>query len=222
MNAVIFDIETVGCDFAQLDRTSQEYFLRLNEAEEFEQVRDSLSFYPLTAQIIAIAMMDAQTHEGAVYFQDRGKGTEKLKEENFYFYPMDECGLIKHFWKQLRRYSAIVTFNGRAFDGPFIMIRSAVHHLRVERNLVPYRFSATEHIDLADQLCFYGAMSRKFPLHMWCRALGIPSPKESGVTGLDVKDLFSQGEMLKIARYCRDDVEATGQLYERWQESFLS
>lgn len=220
MEAVVFDIETAGCEFSCLDPVSQEYFLRFHDPEDMLRAQDSLSFYPLTAQIVAIAMMDVRTEEGAVYFQSRNQNFSKTSDGGFYFYPSDEAGILRHFWKQLSRYPVFVTFNGRTFDCPFIMIRSAVHALRIERNLVPYRFSANEHVDLADQLSCYGAMTKKFPLHLWCRAFGIPSPKESGVTGLDVKDLFAKDDCVAIARYCLDDVLATKRLYDRWRQSF--
>jgi hypothetical protein len=60
----------------------------------------------------------------------------------------------------------------------------------------------------------------QFPLHLWCRTFGIPSPKEEGISGLAVKDLFRRGEYLTIARYCCDDVTATKMLYDRWRECF--
>ncbi len=220
MKTVVFDIETVGCEFSRLDAISQEYLLKFSEPEECEGVHNSLSFYPLTAEVVAIGMMDAQTQEGAVYFQDNGLGLEKIKHGSFYLHPGDERAILANFWKQLRHYDAFVTFNGRMFDGPFLMIRSAVRGLKVERNLVPYRYSAEEHVDLADQLSFYGCLARKFPLHLWCRAFQIPSPKESGVTGLQVADLFRRGEYVKIAQYCSDDVLATKRLYDAWKESF--
>lgn len=222
MKAVVFDIETVGCDFNRLDCMSQEYFLKFAEQEDIQRVSDSMNFYPLTAQIVAIGMMDGQSREGAVYFQDEGSGIRKYKDGPFCFYAGDERWILENFWRQLRRYDVFVTFNGRMFDCPFVMIRSAVHMLRVERNLVPYRYSADQHVDLADQLSFYGCMSRRFPLHMWCRAFGIPSPKESGVSGLDVKELFLRQRYREIAGYCSHDVVATGQLYDRWKAAFAS
>lgn len=222
MKRIVFDIETVGTDFVRLDDFSQQYFQKFFDAEEVQRVHDSLSFYPLTAQIVAIAMVDAQQGDGAVYFQDNGGGLSKFKRNGFYFYPVDEKTILKSFWKQLRRYDSFVTFNGRMFDGPFVMIRSMINRVKVERNLVPYRYSAAEHVDLADQLSFYGCLSRKFPLHMWCQAFGIQSPKGSGVSGLDVKDLFYQGQYERIARYCLDDVLATKKLYNIWKESFSS
>jgi hypothetical protein len=86
MNTVVFDIETVGMDFSQLDKQSQEYFLKFSDEEDIEKVCDSMSFYPLTAKIVAIAMMDAQTEEGAVYFQDNNSGLEKSRYGQFHLH----------------------------------------------------------------------------------------------------------------------------------------
>ena len=66
----------------------------------------------------------------------------------------------------------------------------------------PIAFSHNVHIDLADQMSFYDCMRRRFNLHMWCKAFGIESPKEGGVTGIEVRDLYAKGEYSRIARYC--------------------
>lgn len=86
---------------------------------------------------------------------------------------------------------------------------------------MPYRYDSKMHVDLLDQLTFYGAMRRRFNLHMWCKAYGIKSPKESGITGLEVKELFSKGRYFDIAKYCLDDVIATAELFKYW-DKFLN
>ena len=98
------------------------------------------------------------------------------------------------------------------------MIRSAIHQIRASKNLSPYRYAHTTHIDLADQLSFYDALRRKFSLHMWCKAFGIESPKDQGMTGLQVKDYFKEGKYLDIARYCMGDIVATKKLYQYWEK----
>ena len=221
MPKIVFDVETVGVDFETLDETSQEYFLKFAETQdEIDEAKSSLNFFPLTAQIVAIGMLDVDTQEGAVYFQN-GSGTkERFTEEKITYISGTEKDILQHFWVQLNKYDQFITFNGRAFDGPFAMIRSAIHKIRSGKNLVPYRYSASAHIDLADQLSFYDAMRRKFGLHMWCQAFGIQSPKEEGITGLMVNDLYKQGRYHDIARYCMRDIRATRELYLYW-EKFL-
>lgn len=219
MAKVIFDIETVGQDFELLDETSKEYFLKFAESdEEKEEARNSLSFYPLTAQIVTIAMLEAETEKGFVYYQNGNGNPEKFMDGNVVFISGNEQDILTNFWVQMKNYTQFVTFNGRVFDGPFVMLRSAMNKIKPIRNLVPYRYSHTEHIDLSDQLTFYDAMRRKFGLHMWCNAFNIKSPKEDGISGLQVKGLFKEGRYQDIARYCLRDVKATKELYKYWEK----
>ncbi|MCM8763668.1 MAG: ribonuclease H-like domain-containing protein, partial [Candidatus Omnitrophica bacterium] len=122
------------------------------------------------------------------------------------------------FWQTIRRYDQFITFNGRSFDCPYIMIRSAIHKIKPTRNLMPYRYDSKEHIDLLDLFTFYGAVRKRFSLHMWCRAFGIKSPKEEGITGDTVKDFFKEKKFLEIARYCLGDLYATKELYFYWDK----
>lgn len=219
MKRIVFDIETVGEDFELLDDPAKEYFLKFADtAQKVREAKDSLSFYPLTAQIVAIGMLDVQSAEGAVYFQSGIKAEEKFKEGSITFISGSEKEILGHFWNQLKRYDQFISFNGRVFDCPFIMLRSAMNCVRTTKNLMPYRYTHNCHVDLADQLGFYGAMYRKFSLHMWCKAFGIHSPKEEGVTGLQVKGLFKEGHFREIAQYCMRDVQATKELYRYWEE----
>ena len=49
MSRIIFDIETSGKDFDSLEKSTQEYLLRWAETEDdIKDVKESLSFYPLT------------------------------------------------------------------------------------------------------------------------------------------------------------------------------
>ncbi len=104
------------------------------------------------------------------------------------------------------------------------MIRSAVHRMRPSKDLLSNRYLSLQrhnakHVDLLDQLTFYGAVHRnKGNLHLWTRAFGIQSPKASGVTGDDVGRLFRAGEFLKIAQYNVGDLKATQALYEYWDK----
>ena len=94
--------------------------------------------------------------------------------------------ILEKFWNTVKSYREIITFNGRGFDCPFILIRSAVHKIKPTKDLMPNRYNGT-HIDLLDQLTFYGASRRRFSLDMWCKTFGIKSPKEEGITGYDIK-----------------------------------
>ena len=219
MPKIVFDVETVGQDFETLDETSKEYFLKFAETEEkIKEAKESLSFYPVTAQIVAIGMLEVETEKGFVFYQNGGGKPEKSKDGEITFLSGTEKEVLSNFWATVKNYSPVITFSGRVFDAPFVMIRSAINGIRSTKNLMPYRYGVNEHVDLQDQLTFYDAVRRKFSLHMWCHAFGIKSPKEEGMTGLMVKDYYKQGRYLDIARYCLGDVVATKALYRYWEK----
>lgn len=216
---IVFDIETVGQDFERLDEGSKEFFLKFAQTpEEIEEAKNSLNFYPLTAQIVAIGMLEVGTDKGTVFFQNGQRQREKFVEGPTSFISGTETEILNFFWQHISRCEQFITFSGRIFDCPFLMLRSAMHKIRPTRNLMPYRYSTAAHVDLADQLSFYDAIRRKFSLHLWCRAFGIESPKEEGITGLQVKGLFEKGEYHEIARYCLRDIKATKDLYLYWEK----
>ncbi|MEW6170239.1 MAG: ribonuclease H-like domain-containing protein [Candidatus Omnitrophota bacterium] len=220
MKRIVFDIETAGLDLEDLDNLSQEYLLKNSKTEEEKKiVRESLSFYPLTAEIVAIGMLDIDKDKGVVFFQDPSKKLKVNKDDKFDFVPGNEKEILENFWKEIKDCNQFVTFNGRAFDAPFIMIRSAMHKIKPTKNLMPNRYDSNTHFDLLDRLIFYGAVQRRFNLHMWCKAFGINSPKEE-ITGHQVKDLFREGRYLDIAKYCTGDLFATRDLYLYW-ENFI-
>jgi len=222
VSRIIFDIETVGVDFDSLDPSTQEYLLKwAATSEEEERVKESLSFYPLTGEIITIGMLNPDTNKGAVYFQTPGDMLLPFEEDGIRYECGTEAELLQKFWNAIKTYDQFITFNGRGFDCPFIMIRSAVNKIKPTRDLMPNRYNGA-HIDLLDQLTFYGASKRRFSLDMWCKTFNIKSPKsanESGeiITGYEVKDLFRSGRYADIARYCAGDLRATKELFAIWE-----
>lgn len=233
MSTLIFDIETIGEDFDSLDKTSQHMLTRWIEQEyldederrtRIENLKDQLGFSPLTGSIVAIGALNAEKNEGAVYFSGPQKNVE-FEDGGIKYKSMSEKEMLEQFWTLAKLHSHFVTFNGRSFDVPFMMVRSAVHGVKPTRDLMEGRYlyqqRGVKHIDLFDQLSFYGAARyRGQSLHLWCRALGITSPKAGGVDGDAVADLYTKGEFEKIARYNAEDLRATRELYEIWKRQF--
>jgi DNA polymerase elongation subunit (family B) len=217
MSRIIFDIETSGKDFESLEPSVQEYLLRYADSEEEKaEVKDRLSLYPQTAEIVAIGMLEPETSKGYVFYQNKGEPLLPFEEDGIRYETGDEKDIIEKFWRVIKEYKSFVTFNGRGFDCPFILIRSAVHKIKPTKELMPNRYYDS-HIDLLDQLTFFGASRKKFSLDMWCRTFGIKSPKQSGMTGYDVKEFFKKGRCLDIARYCAGDLFATRELLYYWE-----
>lgn len=234
MPKLIFDIETVGEDFDSLDKTSKEalthWIKREASSEEdyenmLEDLKAGLGFSPLTGEIVAIGVLDYEKSKGVVTFQAPGENIKEFEEENVRFRQMDEKEMLENFWQGAKNYGEFITFNGRGFDVPFLMVRSAVHGIRPTKDLMSNRYLSSQregakHVDLQDQLTFYGAMRRKGGLHLWARAFGIKSPKSEGIKGEDIGRLFKEKKYLDIARYNVGDLWATRELYSRW-EKFL-
>lgn len=231
MSTLIFDIETVGEDFDALDSATQDVLTRWIKKETpaegyetaLEDLKNGLGFSPLTGEIAAIGVLDHERGKGAVYYQTPGAKEEASEDEGIKYKPMTEKEMLTLFWKGVAEYDEFVSFNGRGFDVPFLMIRSAVHGIKPTKDLMSNRYLKSQvfkakHVDLLDQLTFYGAVRRKGSLHLWCRAFGIKSPKIDGVTGDDVGKLFHAKKFLDIARYNARDLHATRELYLKWKD----
>lgn len=219
MTKLVFDIETVGFDFEALDEGSREYLLRYAKSPEEEKAaKEGMGFSPLTGRIVAIGAYNPESSKGAVYYQAPEMEPQEHKEDEIqYIRVADEKTLLERFWDAAAHYRQFITFNGRAFDAPFLAIRSAINKVRPTRNLMPNRYY-DDHIDLYDRLSFFGAVRRTMNLDMFCKAFGITSPKSKGVTGYEVAGMFAEKKYDEIARYCMDDVYATSKLFEYWDD----
>jgi DNA polymerase elongation subunit (family B) len=217
MNKVVFDIETLGFPLESFDEKQQEYLTKFAKTdEERTEAIQKLNLSPLTARIIAIGMINPDSNQGKVLYDAPQEEPWSSEDGMIQFVACDERGMIEEFWKTIMHYGQFITFNGRSFDCPFIMLRSAVLGIKATKNLMPYRYASNEHCDLMEQLTFYGAV-RKFNLDFYCKTFNIKSPKDSGITGLDLGALHQERRFREIAEYCIGDVKATAELYHRWQ-----
>jgi len=221
MSRVVIDIETLAFPIENFDEVQREYLLRFAESEEDrKETLQKLSLYPTTAQIIAVGLFNPDTNKGKVIFQADQKLDYFSPDESVHFLSATEPEMLAEFWNDITHYSQFITFNGRGFDCPFLMLRSAIVEVRPTRNLLPHRFDASIHCDLLDQFTFYGAV-RKFNLDFYCKTFGIESPKSHGVTGLDLARLYQEKRFKEIAEYCLGDLKATADLFRKW-EKYLS
>lgn len=218
MSEVVVDIETVGFDFDSFDSKAQEYLLKYAQSDsEKEEVKKRMGLYPLTGEIVTIGMLNPKTDKGMVLFQ-AGKGKlDNFEEEGIRFEFGDEKAILEIFWQQVKKYQRVITFNGRGFDVPFLLMRSAKHKISPTKNLLGRRYNFLEHCDLLDQFTFYGLM-RKFNLDFYAKYFGIKSSKEGGIDGSLVGELYRQGAYREIARYCLGDLRATAELYAYWDK----
>ena len=233
MATLIFDIETSALPLENFDEAQQEYLFREVEKIAGEPARDArraeiqqqFNLWPFTAQVVCIAMLNAETLRGQSLFlaedfeEDAGEGGPVE-----FVSCADEVELLTAFWDVAKHYDSVVTFNGRGFDVPFIYLRSALLNVPIsKKNWLGYRYATEPHCDLAEQFTFYGVSgrdgaARRFNLDFYCKTFGIESPKSHGVTGRDVNALMAGGKFRDIAEYCLRDVRATVELYKIWKE----
>src|SRR5262249_42524633 len=197
MAKLVFDIETSALPLEQFDEVQQEYLFRECEriADEVArsarrtEISQQCSLWPFTAQVVCIAMLNAETSRGQVLFtatdfeEDAGDAggagvlphAGSTASRPVKFVPcVDEADLLTHFWDVAKRYQTIVTFNGRGFDIPFIYLRSALLNVPISRkDWLGYRYQTEPHCDLAEQLTFYNVSgregaARRFNLDFYC------------------------------------------------------
>jgi len=228
MRKIVLDIETCAYPFESLSESQQEYLLRYAEKEtdpgkkqeQTDQAIRYTSLYPLTAKCVAIGIYDIDKSKSFVYYESEEAEEWSSEVQQIHYKGLTEVEMLKSFWKIIEITDQVVTFNGRNFDLPFLMMRSAMLKVKPSKNLIKSRYDKKSHIDLLEQFTFYG-LTRKFNLDFYCNAFGIESPKTKEISGMEVKNLYEAGRIKEIATYCSRDIYATYQLYKIWDE-FLS
>jgi 3'-5' exonuclease len=211
------DIETVGQNWETLSPGVQTYLAGAGKGEpDVEAAKERLALHAATGRIIAIGLWDLDTSRGRVLIDGAAAaGGWTVFGEDAQIFRGPEVELIREFWTVIERESPlVVTFNGRAFDAPYLMLRSAILGVPPSRNLMGPRYHLSNHCDLYEVLTFWNASRMRGGLELWSCQFGLPSPK-NGISGSDVAALYREGRLDEIARYCLDDARATAQLYER-------
>lgn len=233
---LVFDIETSPLPWESFSESQQEYLLRnLATEEEMAKRKTELGLSPFTAQIVCIGLLYVEIENNntteftpVAYCIDNEFDDEREEICDIDFdaklHITNEKQAIEKFWKILQKYPTIhlVSFNGRNFDSPFLMLRSALLGCKPTRNLMEgTKYNYRQHTDLIDELTFfqpsnYFSATKRFNLDFYTRAFGIDSPKSHGVDGTVVSSLFVERKFVEIANYCLRDVIATWELFKIW------
>lgn len=234
----VFDIETAPLSWDSFDEAQHEYLLRGTTTEEEQnKKKGEMALSPITAQVVCLGIIHFEKDESGdfvekkrtSYLQDNSLAEGEFTSEDLpggaKFVRCSEKTLLANFWKLLRQYPKLhlISFNGRTFDAPFLMLRSAILRVRPSRNLMEgTRFNYPLHTDLIDELCFYNGgqsgATRRYNFDFFTKAFGIKSPKAEGVDGSKVAEYFRDGKGKEIAEYCLRDVQATWELFLVWKE----
>src|SRR5258708_22101879 len=135
MATLVFDIETSALPLDNFDDVQTEYLFRecgkISDEVQREAKRAEItqfcSLWPFTAQVVCIAMLNAESQRGQVLFTAEDYEPSVGESGPVEFVPcVKEAELLTDFWEIAKKYDSIVTFNGRGFDAPFIYLRSAI------------------------------------------------------------------------------------------------
>lgn len=120
----------------------------------------------------------------------------------------------------IKREADLVTWNGRQFDVPVLMLRSLRYGIACpwyyQNREARKRYTEDGHCDLADQLSDNGATWPPLALDGVARMAGLPG-KYGDIDGAGVEAAFAAGRHYDIGSYCLADAVQTAFLFLRWQ-----
>ncbi|HEY0590480.1 MAG TPA: ribonuclease H-like domain-containing protein, partial [Thermoanaerobaculia bacterium] len=221
----------VGTPWEEHDPYVREYLIKGKSEAEAEEEKRRGALSPFTGRIVAIGVINADDGRSCALFEVPGQADVAVRREGTRtLISGTEALILKEFWKFLGEKDRFISFNGRQFDGPFLMIRSAINGITPKRDLVGYRYSFHPNCDLREALNFWGSVNSRqyrFNLDLACKTFGIQSSKHEGMDGRAVEGLYREGRYEEIATYCLEDVRATAELYHKlaptllcWDSSF--
>jgi predicted PolB exonuclease-like 3'-5' exonuclease len=187
---IIFDIEVAGFPWEEVDEITRGYLLN--------RARDE-------AEREALLLLEGETTPQREWERVQHSDIQRGSEEE----------ILARFWEIAgKRGIRLVSFNGRGYDGPMLMVRSAQLGVKPSVNLLPYRYDISQHCDLAEVFNFHGTVRRNYSLDYWCRRFDVESPKGS-IDGSQVARAYRKGKIEDIGEYCLRDVRATAELYQK-------
>ena len=200
------DIELVKKNF---EITQDDEILICEEAFDSQEEKTGSSFLPLPFhQVVAIS---------AVIGDDFGNFIKVGS-----FKGLNEEELIMDFFKFINsKKPKLISFNGRNFDLPMLMIRALKYNISIPAYFdntnkwenYRSRYSENFHIDLIEVLGSYGAV-RGLKLDVLAQMAGLPGKFD--VHGDEVYKLFFDEEYQKIEEYCESDVLNTYWLWLKY------
>lgn len=208
ISKLIFDIETVP-DENMLDDLKPEVSLgnlkdpvkvaaKIKEWEKGQIKKMSVS--PFMNQVISIQAWSTIENK---FIEFDGYSTE--------------AGKINFIMELIGLHDLVIGHNIVGFDLTTIKMRAMVHGI-----ILPGKFKALKKYsdfpfyDTMQQLAGWDSSQWK-GLDWWCRRLGIEGKSNHGS---NVYQMWKEGKQSEIDEYCRDDVRATKELYDRIHEFY--
>lgn len=129
---------------------------------------------------------------------------------------LDEARILRSFWKLVRdfddRRDLLIGFNLLDFDLHYICTRSVIKRVRPSIDVC---FARYRQRPVFDCMWAFTHWRHRIKLDDLARILGLESPKQDGMDGSHVYDLFIEGRHQEIADYVMRDCECTRAIYRR-------
>lgn len=198
MNTLVFDIETVP----DVELLSREFGFSGSACEVYKEAEAHFlktrgqSFLPhIYHKVVSIAWVAADEFGAFIKVGNFGKSCPKQYGDAL------EQMLIAQFLDMLAKTPLLVSYNGRGFDLPVLMLRAMKYNLNAhafyeENNFeankskwenYKQRFSEKFHIDLLDSLSMFSP-ARSSRLDSICALLGLPGKYD--MSGSEVASLY--------------------------------
>jgi DNA polymerase III epsilon subunit-like protein len=225
MKKLVIDIETVGLPWEEHDPYVREYLIKGLSDGDAEETRRAGGLSPFRGRVVTIGVVNIEDGRSCALYEVPGQ-TELIIEKSGprTYISGSEKQILEKFWEFFDSDARFITFNGRQFDGPFLMIRSAVNGVVPKRDLVGYRYGFHPNCDVREALNFFGTTNQrqfKFNLDLACKLFGVETSKSEGIDGRSVETWYRAGRHREIADYCLEDVRATAELYEKIAPTLL-
>ncbi len=216
----IFDIETIpDIEIIKKDSNYQDlsdYEATIKYLKNFEE-ESNTTFLPLTHhKIVALSAVIANDNFEFITVGEFGKNSDKEED------------IISHFFSYVEdKNPKFVTFNGRGFDIPLLLIRALKYNLsfraffeqenyNIGKNKwenYRQRYSEKFHLDLYDSIGQFGSV-RNISLDKLSLMMNLPG--KYSIDGSDVLDFFYQGKLNEIKEYCQSDTLNTYWLFLKY------
>lgn len=148
-----------------------------------------------------------------------------------FIYSPNEREMLLEFRKLIKPQTRFVTYNGRAFDFPFLMFRAAIHRVPLKLDISAYNgknYKGNDHIDLKIHLEQVSCLKNiagdwsvtKTSLKEWIEYFGLGTKLSIADAEISIDTLIENQDIETLEEYTKNDVEKTKAIFEIFEGNF--
>jgi predicted PolB exonuclease-like 3'-5' exonuclease len=179
---------------------------RTSAEDKQAKLVSSFSFMPLTNQVICVGIStDKDDSVKCIMSKDEGEVIRELAVElerlqNMYFEPIH----------------SIVTYNGKSFDIPVLMVKCMKHGVHIPCIVSAFlesKYRAEKNVDMRDILTSWGEELRGTQ-KQWGLYFGLTIPDNGD--GSEIQGMWNEGKFDEIQAKNNTDIDVLKELHQRW------